>query len=138
MTALLCASCESVVALLLDAGADPNAADLNGRTPISYAAERGDESSVLLLLERGAMIEEGQESSPLMEAISQHSTAFVQLLLEKGADPYSDEYSCCEYPPLRHAADHGQMEFVRLLLEKDAVSARNQEGSYTPSYRFSL
>ncbi|KAJ5876220.1 uncharacterized protein N7529_001804 [Penicillium soppii] len=123
MTPILCASGEAVAALLLDAGADPNDADMNCRTPITYAAENGDESLVLLLLERGALLDEGQECSPLMTAISQHNEAFVRLLLEKGADPYSDEYSCCEYPPIRYAADLNQLEITKLLLEKDAASA---------------
>ncbi|PYH40324.1 uncharacterized protein BP01DRAFT_387431 [Aspergillus saccharolyticus JOP 1030-1] len=50
-----------------------------------------------------------------------------KLLLEKGADPYSEEDSCCEYPPLKHVAGHGKVEIVRLRLKQDAASAESKK-----------
>ena len=43
-----------VAGLLLGAGADPNARDKNGQTPLMYAAEHGDLAMVRWLLEHGA------------------------------------------------------------------------------------
>jgi ankyrin repeat protein len=57
---------EAVVSLILDGGVDPNAEDVNSPTPISFAAENESQSMVLLLLGKGALLDEGQEDSPLM------------------------------------------------------------------------
>lgn len=38
---------------MLDAGADPNAADRDGLTPLHYAAGDGHVGTLILLLERG-------------------------------------------------------------------------------------
>ncbi len=43
-----------VAELLLGAGADPNARDKNGQTPLMYAAENGDLAMIRWLLEHGA------------------------------------------------------------------------------------
>jgi len=43
-----------VAALLLDRGADPNAKDAAGRTPLIQAAMKGHTAVAALLLERGA------------------------------------------------------------------------------------
>jgi ankyrin repeat protein len=43
-----------VVRLLLEKGAEPDSKDNGGRTPLSWAAKRGHEAVVRLLLEKGA------------------------------------------------------------------------------------
>ncbi|KAK3366315.1 ankyrin repeat-containing domain protein, partial [Lasiosphaeria ovina] len=48
---------KAVVELLLEKGADIEAVDSDGRTPLYIAAERGHEAVVKLLLEKGANIE---------------------------------------------------------------------------------
>jgi len=46
-----------MVALLLEAGADPNAHDARGRTALGDAAERGHLEAVRILVEAGANLD---------------------------------------------------------------------------------
>ncbi|KAJ8129715.1 hypothetical protein O1611_g3915 [Lasiodiplodia mahajangana] len=68
---------------------DINAQDSMGRTPLAWAAARGDSRSVVLLLRYGAdpNIMDVQLSGPLSNAAAQGHTACVLLLLDAGADP---------------------------------------------------
>lgn len=68
---------------------DINAQDAMGRTPLAWAAARGDSRSVATLLTYGAdpNIIDVQISGPLSNAAAQGHTACVALLLEGGADP---------------------------------------------------
>ena len=108
--------------MLLDRGVDLNCEDENLRTALSFSAENGQNSLVSLLLEKGALPNQGAEESPLMYTVSEDNMALVKLLLERGADPYSNDYSIVELPPLVLAASHGTEEMVSLLLERDADS----------------
>lgn len=57
-----------IISTLIDAGTDVNVRNDNGRTPLHWAAERGNLSAVQVLLERGARIdvrEEGTNMTPL-------------------------------------------------------------------------
>jgi hypothetical protein len=60
-----------------------------GRTPLAWAAARGDNRSVVMLLRHGAdpNIMDVQLSGPLSNAAAQGHTACVLLLLDAGADP---------------------------------------------------
>ncbi|KAI0098059.1 ankyrin repeat-containing domain protein [Nemania sp. FL0031] len=68
---------------------DINAKDSMGRTPLAWAAARGDNRSVVMLLRYGAdpNIMDVQLSGPLSNAAAQGHTACVLLLLDAGADP---------------------------------------------------
>ncbi|KAI8949596.1 ankyrin repeat-containing domain protein [Xylaria longipes] len=63
--------------------------DSMGRTPLAWAAARGDNRSVVTLLRYGAdpNIMDIQLSGPLSNAAAQGHTACVVLLLDAGADP---------------------------------------------------
>ncbi|KAI1176158.1 ankyrin repeat-containing domain protein [Nemania sp. FL0916] len=63
--------------------------DSMGRTPLAWAAARGDNRSVVMLLRYGAdpNIMDVQLSGPLSNAAAQGHTACVLLLLDAGADP---------------------------------------------------
>ncbi|KAJ8122753.1 hypothetical protein ONZ43_g1130 [Nemania bipapillata] len=63
--------------------------DSMGRTPLAWAAARGDSRSVVMLLRYGAdpNIMDVQLSGPLSNAAAQGHTACVLLLLDAGADP---------------------------------------------------
>ena len=65
----------------------PDARDNDGRTPLSYAAERGNETVVKLLLD--CDVNPNSECAngwtPLSRAVERGSAAIVQLLLDRGA-----------------------------------------------------
>jgi ankyrin repeat protein len=78
---------------LLDAGADPNSVDADGRTALMYAVTSGRTSLVRLLLQRGAHPHQkdldGQTA--LMAAVHVHHLGAARLLLAKGADPWAKD-----------------------------------------------
>ncbi|KAH7115490.1 hypothetical protein B0J13DRAFT_653898 [Dactylonectria estremocensis] len=87
----------AIVKLLLEKGADIEAKDSFGRTPLWWAAANGHEAIVKLLLEKGANIEAKHRSwTPLWQAAE-------------------DEYG---QTPLWQAAANGHEAIVKLLLEK--------------------
>ena len=75
---------------LLKAGADVQARDAKGRTPLLVAARLGRISAARLLLEAGAEVDvrgEAMNITPLMAAAQRGDAPLVRLLLEAGADP---------------------------------------------------
>lgn len=68
---------------------DINAVDAMGRTPLAWAAARGDTRAIVTLLSQGAdpNIMDVQLSGPLSNAAAQGHTVSVRLLLEAGAYP---------------------------------------------------
>jgi ankyrin repeat protein len=106
--------------------------DSYGRTPLSWAAERGHEAVVKLLLEDGAELESKDEDgqTPLSWAASKGHEAVVKLLLEKGAELESK--SKYGQTPLSWAAEHGHEAVVKLLLEKGAELESKEKYGQTP------
>ncbi|WP_328721943.1 ankyrin repeat domain-containing protein [Streptomyces sp. NBC_00247] len=80
------------VRTLLRAGADPEAADSDGTTPLYAAAVQGDAEAVSILLRAGAAPDaesggEGSEGTPLCAAACWGHTDVVRALLAAGAVP---------------------------------------------------
>jgi ankyrin repeat protein/HEAT repeat protein len=74
--------------ILIEQGADVNAADWEGFTPLMTAARNGRTDIAGLLLDKGARIDERSKTreTALMMALSGGNTGVAQLLLDRGAD----------------------------------------------------
>jgi ankyrin repeat protein len=118
---------------LLENGHDLNSKSSNGQTPLSWAASRGQEAVVKLLVEKGAELETKSKDygqTPLLYAASRGQEAVVKLLLEKGAElETKDKYG---QTPLSWAASRGREAVVKLLLEKSAELETKDNNSQTP------
>jgi ankyrin repeat protein len=81
---------ETIVKLLLDAGADIEGSDNSGQTAVTYAAREGHTGVLHILIDRGANIDKRggyYEYCPLMEAVMAQRRDAFELLLEAGASP---------------------------------------------------
>ena len=116
---------------LLAAGADPNAADSTGITPLHLAAALGQRAIAELLLDRGA--EPGAQttqryigpafdlapgSTPLHAAVTGQRLEMVMLLLERGANP--DPVAAERTTPLAFAVARRWIEGATRLLQSGA------------------
>lgn len=77
---------------LLDAGADVNAADLDGATPLMFAAQRDSVDVVQLLLDAGSDVNavDAKGETALFGAVrntTPAAAAIMRLLRDHGADP---------------------------------------------------
>jgi ankyrin repeat protein len=120
---------EPAVRLLLEKGANLNAADRRGRTPLYWATHNGHIDVVKLLLEKGANVDAADRRgwTPLYRATHNGQLDIVKLLLEKGANV--DAADRGGRTPLHRATHNGQIDIVKLLLEKGAnVNAADRRG----------
>lgn len=110
---------------LIANGADVNAAQADGSTPLHWAAYKLDTELVQKLLERGAKTDVMNEygSSPISEAVKAANAELVKVFLEAGADveaPNGDGETL-----LMLAARTGSTEVAKLLIDRGAdVNAR--------------
>lgn len=87
---------EEVVALLLEAGASPNAIDNNGYSVLMMACSRNNNPILELLLNAGADIHHRiRSTTPLHEAVHCNFGVAIRRLLELGADPYQVDSEGC-------------------------------------------
>ncbi len=114
--------------LLLDSGADVNAKNRRGATPLHWAVH--DEAKVRLLISRGAQVNARQVEgrTPLFLAASMgNGNAIVRLLLDHGAD--AALATAIGLTPLMAASLRGNVDTMRMLIDqKIDVNARNGAG----------
>jgi len=115
--------------LLLDRGADVDAAGERGETPLTLAAGRGGEAVAEVLLDRGADVaaSDGNGWTALMHAVESRNEAVLRRLLGRGADPNAG--AADGTTPLILAVEAASDAAVRMLLEFGAdVDAADSEG----------
>lgn len=109
---------KDVAALLIEKGAEINARDTWGLTPLDSACFPG-EVVANLGIKKGANVHGSRD--------------VAELLIENGAD-VNAKNNCLE-TPLHQAAHWGQIELVRLLLSKGADLNAKTRGGATPLSR---
>jgi ankyrin repeat protein len=120
---------------------DPNSVDLvnevnseegeYGQTPLSWAAEKGHEAVVQLLLKTDKVEVDSKDShgrTPLSKAAENGHEAVVQLLLERDKVEVNSKDSYGR-TPLSWAAKKGHEAVVQLLLERDKVEVDSKDNS---------
>ncbi|UPL00265.1 hypothetical protein LCI18_011199 [Fusarium solani-melongenae] len=122
-----------IVSMLLERGVDPNTRDKGeGKSILTWAASGGHLEVLELLLARNVSSnDEETDETPLAEAldnaIDTEDYSSVKLLLEHGAQPFSEVY-WDNVPPLEVAVSNGLDEMVELFLKvKPASSKAKQE-----------
>jgi ankyrin repeat protein len=112
---------------MISAGADVNQAQLDGTTPLQWAAYRVDRELLAALLKKGARpnVVSKYGASPLAEAVKVASAEMVGMLLDAGADPnVANEDG---QTPLMLAARTGDVGVARLLVQHGADVNRREQ-----------
>ena len=105
-----------IARLLLERGAEVNARNRDGRTPLHDAAVSGHREMAELLIAAGADLEARDSESgvtPLYEAASWGRAGVLELLIAKGADINATNKSGAS--PLQAAVTNGFEDAARLL-----------------------
>jgi ankyrin repeat protein/mono/diheme cytochrome c family protein len=109
---------------LLDAGADPNAANDAGVTPLMWAVSDIDKTRMLIDAGADVRARSVDGRTPILAAASiRGNHDVVALLLDRGASPSAPGSNAIT--PLTEAARKGDEPMVRLLLERGADTARS-------------
>ncbi|KAI0849693.1 hypothetical protein F5Y00DRAFT_48651 [Daldinia vernicosa] len=132
----------TITRLLLEKGANIEAADFEGKTPLFYAvtSRRGydilsySDCIVQVLLQYGANIQARDITgrTPLSYAAEEGCDAAVRLLIENGADTELKDTQ--GRTALSYAAENGNTTTIRILLEQCADAASMDKWHRIPLY----
>ncbi len=116
---LATATAENVQACL-DAGANLDAGNVLGETPLHNAARFGTPETILILLNAGALVNAGDVGgeTPLHKAALWSTPEVIRILLDAGAALEGREDS--DRTPLHMAATQSNLEAVQALLDAGA------------------
>jgi ankyrin repeat protein len=119
----------AIAKLLLERGADVNAAPGSYGTALAAAVSQGWDDLVAVLLEAGAEVDarDDRGGRPLHNAVSSGNRDLAGLLLKAGAKL---EESAPGYTPLMYAAMGDDAEMVRLLVKAGARPDSPAKGEY--------
>ncbi len=115
---------------LLAKGADINATNKAGRTPLMWAAGLGNTNALKTLIELGAKLEQqdAQGQTALMNAAEAGQVDALGLLIAAKANIEVRNRS--GYTPLMYAAKDGRTGTIKLLVEKGSkLNEQNESGS---------
>ncbi len=115
---------------LLEHGADVNARDEWGDTPLHVAAEHQNPETVLVLLDRGAKIEAADTygDTALHNAAQHDKIQIVAILLKRGADPNAENRK--GETPVHEAARYASLDSLKILVNEGGdISKRTATGA---------
>ncbi len=113
-------NCYHVVKTLVEAGADMNARNIFGETPLLRFISQGNIDVALFLIENGADVnlKDERNDSPLNSAVSGGYIELADKILEKGANV--NEVGFENKTPLQWAFMCKEIKMMRFLIEKGA------------------
>lgn len=122
---------------LISSGANVNAKDSSGNTPLIYAALRQHLTCMELLLEAGANPNVRTASylgyvTPLKIAMGYNDICAVQLLLDNGADYNSIKCNAFR-TAMEEARNTGKKQILQMMLAKQEVSIEKPENMVSSS-----
>lgn len=124
--------------LILEKGADVNAATRSGIAPLHNAASIGQTEIAELLIEKGAKVNgvSSAGDTPLLWAAVRGHTKIASLLINKGANVNSQ--NSANDSPLSLAAAAGHTEVANLLINKGANVNSQNSGGGTPLHNAAI
>ena len=123
----------AVAEVIIKSGADLEARDHIGMTPLHWAVDRNDMAAVRLLIRAGARINSKDDDgrSPLHLAVTAGYESIASNLLDMGADPNAKTPS--GWTPLHEAVANARTALCTMLLQAGADPAARDDSGMTPA-----